>query len=304
MRILLRKLEIENFRIHENTKIEFKDGINILSGRNGSGKTSVLYAIFVALFPSVKTKDVIGITKEDLIRIGSPSARILLDFDIIKGENVVKCQIEKLLVRGASSKTNLLIIENGTKKRITTTELAERKIMEMLGINHKTFTNSVYVKQGEIKRIITDRNRLSEVILEYLEINKYTNATRNLSSFIRKIENSSREIDAEIQKCSEEIRELELKIRKNEKELEQKRKLLTNKEEEMKKLSTIIETLETLKTRINDLRRSQELLERYRNDIETYEEALSKVKSYRDHQVEKAYEDIKKALQKYNALKN
>lgn len=46
---LLKELELINFMSHGYTKIKFKDGINVLVGRRGSGKTAVLEAVKLVL---------------------------------------------------------------------------------------------------------------------------------------------------------------------------------------------------------------------------------------------------------------
>ncbi|MBX3042751.1 MAG: DNA replication and repair protein RecF [Candidatus Kapabacteria bacterium] len=44
----IKSININNFRNHSNTQIEFGDGVNVISGQNGSGKTTILEAVSVA----------------------------------------------------------------------------------------------------------------------------------------------------------------------------------------------------------------------------------------------------------------
>jgi DNA replication and repair protein RecF len=56
--MILKELEIENFRLFPYLKIEFSDGINIISGLNGQGKTSILESIYyLALTKSFRTSN-------------------------------------------------------------------------------------------------------------------------------------------------------------------------------------------------------------------------------------------------------
>jgi DNA replication and repair protein RecF len=56
--MILKELEIENFRLFPYLKIEFSDGINIISGMNGQGKTSILESIYyLALTKSFRTSN-------------------------------------------------------------------------------------------------------------------------------------------------------------------------------------------------------------------------------------------------------
>lgn len=44
--MILRSIQLKNFRIHNSTQIEFSDGINYIVGGNGQGKTTLLEAIY------------------------------------------------------------------------------------------------------------------------------------------------------------------------------------------------------------------------------------------------------------------
>jgi exonuclease SbcC len=46
----LLSVELENFRNHENSLYEFDRGVNLILGHNGSGKSSIIEAIGLALF--------------------------------------------------------------------------------------------------------------------------------------------------------------------------------------------------------------------------------------------------------------
>jgi DNA replication and repair protein RecF len=56
--MILKELEIENFRLFPYLKIEFSAGINIISGLNGQGKTSILESVYyLALTKSFRTSN-------------------------------------------------------------------------------------------------------------------------------------------------------------------------------------------------------------------------------------------------------
>ena len=44
---MFRSLQLQNFRGYQAAQFEFEDGVNIIVGPNGSGKTSVLEALLV-----------------------------------------------------------------------------------------------------------------------------------------------------------------------------------------------------------------------------------------------------------------
>lgn len=46
---MLQHIHLENFRCFEHYDIDFKSGVNLLIGDNGSGKTSIIKAVILAL---------------------------------------------------------------------------------------------------------------------------------------------------------------------------------------------------------------------------------------------------------------
>ena len=64
----IKKLEIQNFRCYEKVKLELKDNYTVLIGINGSGKTTILDAISIALGGYISNFDgmgIYGISKSD-----------------------------------------------------------------------------------------------------------------------------------------------------------------------------------------------------------------------------------------------
>ena len=65
----LKQLSLNNFRCLENRKIEFDPHFNLIYGRNGQGKTSLIEAVFfLATGKSFRTKKIKELTSYDKIR--------------------------------------------------------------------------------------------------------------------------------------------------------------------------------------------------------------------------------------------
>ncbi len=62
--MIIKSLELQNFRNYEDLKIDFSSGTNILYGLNAQGKTNILEAIYVSAttksHKSCKDKDIIS----------------------------------------------------------------------------------------------------------------------------------------------------------------------------------------------------------------------------------------------------
>ncbi|MEO5949585.1 MAG: DNA replication and repair protein RecF, partial [Candidatus Saccharimonas sp.] len=72
----LKRLSIQNFRVHKKCTVEFEDSVTLIIGQNGSGKTSLLEAIYISL----RGKSFKG-TDETIRRSGDEWYRIDLETD-------------------------------------------------------------------------------------------------------------------------------------------------------------------------------------------------------------------------------
>jgi DNA replication and repair protein RecF len=73
---VVKKLSVQNIRSHDKFKIELSPTVTVIVGNNGSGKTSIIEAIYVALRgTSFKGTD------NDILRYDSPWWRIDIEFD-------------------------------------------------------------------------------------------------------------------------------------------------------------------------------------------------------------------------------
>ena len=48
--MIISKIKLENIRSHRKTEIAFSEGINVITGNTGSGKSSILMSVEYSLF--------------------------------------------------------------------------------------------------------------------------------------------------------------------------------------------------------------------------------------------------------------
>ena len=70
--MIIKSLELANFRNYDSLELEFDRGTNILFGDNAQGKTNILEAIFL----SSTTKSHKGSKDQDIIKFGFDEAHI------------------------------------------------------------------------------------------------------------------------------------------------------------------------------------------------------------------------------------
>jgi len=144
--MIINSVRLKNFKSHSDTKINFGAGINVILGENGAGKTSVLEAISFALFKEY------GGNLEDLVRRGQSEMSVSLDFTS-HGRHYKVVRIRKK----NSTDSNLFLVEGEEKLLQSGDSDVDREIAGILGIDRYLFTNAVYVRQGEIARLLIAR---------------------------------------------------------------------------------------------------------------------------------------------------
>ena len=234
--ILLKELQIKNFRSHSDSKIEFDTGINLIAGRNGAGKSSILEAILVSFY-GLKPA---GLRKNDLVRVNSSGYSLNLTF-YLNGE--------KLTILRKSNGESILTGKEIVEGDSNITEWVEKHICPA-----HVFTGAIYVRQGEIDSIVRDDESRERIIKQITRIENYENAWKNLGTVIRMLEREKDRLK-EFLKQEEEI-----KRRKKEKEEE-----VAKAKSEIERLQAsekkLYEELEGLKIRLKEL-------EDYKNRLE------------------------------------
>ena len=146
--MILEKVKIEDFRSHRLTKLSFNEGITVIIGGNGSGKTSILDAINFALFKQKPEK----VNMDDVIRRGSKETKVTVifhangrKFKVVRGRRPKK-PIGSALYEINNSKENL--IAEGED------EITD-EIQRISNLNGEIFTSAIYIRQGEIDKLLS-----------------------------------------------------------------------------------------------------------------------------------------------------
>ncbi|MBP2143616.1 exonuclease SbcC [Methanococcus voltae] len=179
--MILKSLELQNFRSHRNSKIEFKDGITTIVGKNGSGKSSIFQAINYALFaPSGKDYSL-----QNMIKNEADSFRISFTFEVrgktytvIRQRNRKSTKSENILFLKDNINDNILADNNSN---------VNAKVQEILEMDNNVFSNAIYIKQGDIVNLVNlaPRNR-KDVIDKILGVEKYAKAHEKMKEIINR----------------------------------------------------------------------------------------------------------------------
>ncbi|KON29850.1 hypothetical protein AC482_05325 [miscellaneous Crenarchaeota group-15 archaeon DG-45] len=166
---MIEELTLGGFKSYGRRQtVRFTRGVNKISGRNASGKTTLLEAVLFGLFG-----DVPGVDSRDLIPLGGGKLYVSVVFRSPYTDRRVTVVREGSMVarrRGDTAeegfRTSTLYMEvEGEEKPYTREREIQGKLRELLGVGRRTFFNVVYAKQKEFVEILNPRQVRMDAIL-------------------------------------------------------------------------------------------------------------------------------------------
>ncbi|WP_167880850.1 AAA family ATPase [Methanococcoides sp. AM1] len=203
----LKRVRIENIRSYKDLDISFEDGVTVVSGVNGSGKSSLLEACFTGLFGSrTLSKEFV---LSDLIRKGATKASILVDFDNSGHEYNIE-QGYKVNPKTGSASNNRSVFKIDGDIMVDQASQTYEAVKALLKMDEEAYKNCVYIRQGEIDVLINaktkDRQRMIDDLLQIGKLEEY----RERASSARKgVGRHQRETDARIKDNVADIEQIE-----------------------------------------------------------------------------------------------
>jgi DNA repair protein SbcC/Rad50 len=191
--MFLKSIILNNIRSYKNQTIFFQEGITLLSGDIGSGKSSILFAIEFALFGASRP----DIPAEALIRKGTSHASVTLNFKLQIQNNYQEFIIHRTLKKTklGIKQTGGYIIQNGQKFELTAIEL-KAKIIELLSYPEEFISKgknyiyryTIYCPQEEMKQILIDStdNRF-DILRKIFNIEKYKLVRENIVIYLKSL---------------------------------------------------------------------------------------------------------------------
>jgi len=225
-------LKLLNFRKFKQEEVLFSDNFCLIFGKNWSWKSSLLDAIWYALFwPSSKdfTRWNTKLLKSYFIKDRSPS-KVELTFQhwlkTYKVVRVIDSWIKKLSSDFILETKDTLIWEN--VEIIWWKEVSDF-ILDMLQVPRDTFLRSVFAKQKDLEVLAWPKEERKKLINSILGIDKIENLIIDLKS-----KNKTEKIKLDILKKDIEDFDLDL-FKKEKKELKWKYKIITQEYKSYKK---------------------------------------------------------------------
>jgi len=144
--MIIERLYLENFKRFQNTAIDFTGGITGIVGTNGSGKSSLVEAIFFALYgvsdKSISSEYVVSSFSKD-------PCKVILDFSV-GGEHYV---VSRVFSKGKTVKHEAELVSHG-EIRATGISQVDAEIRRILGMGPGDFRNTIYAAQKDLLTLL------------------------------------------------------------------------------------------------------------------------------------------------------
>ena len=288
----IKSIKLDNIRSYDNERVEFDNGLMLLYGENGAGKSSLLSSIFFGLYLS----DVLSHIDEDvnldsIVRKTEGEGIVSLTFEINGDEYEVEWAIsviEKDGERKASTKSCVLTGDN-LDEPIEGVRAVRDTIEDIIGMSPESFVNSVYVQQGNISRVVKadgdERKKIVDGLLGLSRLDTYIErmdkARREIGAQKRTLEELQKEknrqlqtiedetvIEDDLKEIQEEKKEAENKKETVEKRLEEVRDEKRNITSKIEEYSSLEEEYMQAKEELEEVKERRDKLDKKKKDAE------------------------------------
>ena len=225
---MISSIYLENWKTHRNTALEFGKGTNVIAGKMGSGKSSVMDAISFALygtFPNAFSKKA---SLEETIMakpFRAEQSIVRMEFEYAGKKYVV----ERTLKRKGISDAKLT--ENGKTIAGPKTTDVTKKVSEILEVSYDLFSRAIYAEQDQLDFFLKlNPSQRKEKFDELLGLDKYEKVRANSVSLANRVKKVAEEMKGVLIEHGkkfrpEQLEEHKRKISEKEKEAGEKNAL-------------------------------------------------------------------------------
>jgi len=202
--VKLKNLHVENIRSYKKLDFTFEDGVTVISGVNGSGKSSLLEACFMGLFGSrILSKDFV---LADIIFKGAENAKISLGFEHLGREYLID-QAFRYSVKSENASSSKCVLYADGESIVDQATRTYEEVCALLNMDEEAYRNCAYIRQGEIDVLINakpkDRQRMIDDLLQLGKLEEYRERAGSAKTAVRRLErdtkNSFSGVKAEIE---------------------------------------------------------------------------------------------------------
>ncbi|KTG09807.1 chromosome segregation protein [Haloprofundus marisrubri] len=292
------RIRLKNFKPYADTDLELGDGVTVIHGLNGSGKSSLLEACFFALYGS---KALDG-TLEDVVTNGEEESEIELWFTHAGEEYRVERRIR---LSGSRATTAKCVLEGAAVPdgSVDGARDVRRFVVDLLRMDADAFVNCAYVRQGEVNKLInaspSERQDMIDDLLQLGKLEEYRERARDARLGVEDVlgdkRGGLRELASQVEEKAEtnpyerlntlqtELKEVEANIERYESQREKAKKsrddaaaTLDAYEKKREELDDLADDIDSLKS---DIAETEEKREGLRGNAREVRERVDELES-------------------------
>ncbi|MWG36442.1 DNA double-strand break repair ATPase Rad50 [Halomarina oriensis] len=245
------RVRLENFKCYADADVDLDDGVTVIFGLNGSGKSSLLEACFFALYGATA----LDTTLDEVVTIGAEDATVELWF-VHGGERYHLERRVRSTAERAQTATCVLETPQGS---VEGARDVRGFVEDLLRMDAEAFVNCAYVRQGEVNKLINaspgDRQDMIDDLLQLGTLEEYRERASMARRGVGRVRDAKRELLDDKRREVAEKEEADLHGRLN--------RLRTERDRKNEKIEEVEERREqAVKTRDHEQRRLDEATER------------------------------------------
>ncbi|MFB6080217.1 MAG: DNA double-strand break repair ATPase Rad50 [Haloferacaceae archaeon] len=287
------RIALRNFRPYDDVELALSEGVTVVHGVNGSGKSSLLEAAFFALYGSSALRT--GVTREEVITKGEEETEVALWFSHDGSDYRVERRLKRYddrVAHDCTLETPGTTIEGATD--------VESFVTDLLRMDAEAFVNCAYVRQGEVNKLINatpeQRQDVIDDLLQLGTLEEYRERAREARLGVEDVLTGKRELLADKAERIEAIED------------EEPHETLNDLRSELADVGAKIERFEENRARAEETRAGAERVldehEERRTDLEEVEieiadveEAIREDEAEREDLLERAREHEERAAE-------
>ncbi|WP_049935512.1 DNA double-strand break repair ATPase Rad50 [Haloplanus natans] len=196
------RIRLRNFRPYADADLDLRDGVTVIHGLNGSGKSSLLEACFFALYGSTALSG----TLDDVVTNGAEETEIDLRFTHADAAYHVH---RRLRASGERTTTADCTLE-GPDATVEGARDVRAFVVDLLRMDAEAFVNCAYVRQGEVNQLINaspaQRQDVIDDLLQLGRLEEYRERAGDARLGVEDVRTGKR---AELRKVESRIEEKE-----------------------------------------------------------------------------------------------
>lgn len=269
---MIKSIVLENWKTHQNTKVSFEKGTNIIVGKIGAGKSSIIDGICYSLygvFPSLQNRKITLAETIMFKPVKRKEAKLKLEFEHDSKNYRIEREVFSEKVNTAK-----LYLEDKLIAGPKQTDVNER-VSEILGIDYDLFVKIVYSEQNEIDYFLKiapgKRKEQFDALFGINNLEKIKINSRSLKSYL----------DSELDTIKRLIAQLENQISSFNIENTEKG-ILENQE----KIRFLLDSSKDIKSKEVDLKSKFEILKAQKAEYDSLNQEI-RVLDYRKQELSK-----------------